>query len=470
MKSKLEGFSARRLLSEDGARALLAEMEADAYAAIDTDALTDELHAATVKHVGERLADFMTRREILQNPGDIIKITKLRGRTTVDFATHIEIEAEVEEEWERDFAEELGDIGWDSVAPIAGTFGLITVEVEAGMDVKAPVIASVEGAVVAAVDLKVSGMTHDQDFFDDSDVKITSGSTEGSEVYIQGSAAVSAAVQAEIKGHASFKICFAGVCAGVAVETMIDSAAGADATATTTGGGTNGCLEWTMDTKHTIYAKYTDALKKQYDDAVAAAEGGVVVGGGAWLYVSMPYMKIYPVIGADSDAVCSLAVQNIFEFKPATSLRDDLLSAQKYEHPFGKYLIRTAMAQFTPVGPEANGEGKFPVSIPAYTSPASWDGTLEDVAASGRRRALLAAPVAAGGVACTDFNGGNATHFKGTVPASRATCRDSDNGERLVVDGAARKLCWSRDCCHGHAVEMSWARVVCVPGDVAKTI
>ena len=149
------------------------------------------------------------------------------------------------------------------------------------------------------------------------------------------------------------------------------------------------------------------------------------------------------------------------------------MSSQKYEHPYGVYLVRTAVGFGVPLGvaaltPDTPG-GTFPIGIPTFTSPAGWDGSLPDIAATNRRRKLLAAPAsAATGVTCTQFNGGNATHFKGTVPAARASCFGDDR--RLHVDGNPKQLCWSRDCCHGHAVKMAWGRVVCVPGEVARGI
>jgi hypothetical protein len=360
--------------------------------------------------------------------------------------------------------------------PIPGTLGLVTVEVEAKMEVSAPIVVSVAGTVKAAVDLKVSGLILDQDFFDASTTKLSSGSTEGSKVYIAGTVAVNAALQVDITSHASFKICFAGVCAGVAAEAMIDAAVGADAALTSTHNDANACDEWTMDTEHTKFAKYTAANKQPYEDAKVAAAGGLVVAGGAWLYVTFPYMKVYPVIGADvGEGTCSLAAANLFEFKPASSLKDDLLSSQKYEHPYGNYMVRTAVGFGVPfvvaaLTPDTPG-GTFPISIGAFTSPAGWDGVLPDIGATNRRRRLFAAPTgAATGVACTQFNGGNATHFRGSVPVARASCFDDDR-RAIRVDGAGPKqLCWSRDCCHGHAVKMSWGRVVCVPGDVAKDI
>jgi hypothetical protein len=70
LKNKLSGWSGKRkLLSDDHARALLAEVTAEAYAAVDTGALADKLHAATAKDVGERLAAFMKRRKVLENRG-----------------------------------------------------------------------------------------------------------------------------------------------------------------------------------------------------------------------------------------------------------------------------------------------------------------------------------------------------------------------------------------------------------------
>ena len=268
----------------------------------------------------------MKRRKVLENPGELIKIKSLRARTTVDVATHVELEAEVESSYDRDFAEELGEIGFDRVVPIPGTLGLVTVEVEAKMDVSAPIVVSVAGTVKSTVDLKVAGITLDQDFYDASSTKVTSGSTEGSKVYIAGSVAVNAAFQADITTHASFKICFAGVCAGVAAEAMIDAAVGADAALTTSNNDANACDEWTMDTEHTKFAKYTDANKQPYEDAKTAAAGGLVIAGGAWLYVTMPYMKVYPVIGADvGEDSCSLAAANLFEFKPTASLKVGLV-------------------------------------------------------------------------------------------------------------------------------------------------
>ena len=473
IRNQLSRWSGRRLVSEDHrVRSLLAEMEESAYAALDEDALVDELHEATKKHVGERLTEFMKRRKVLENPGEIIKIKSLRARTTVNMATHIVAEAAAEASYDRDFAEELGDLGFSRVQAIPGTLGLVTTEVEASMEVRAPIVISVSGSSTATVDLKVNGVTIDQDFYDASTTKTSTGSTDGSQVYIAGTAEVNAALQAEIKSHASFKICFAGACAGLGLDAMIDAATGADSALTTTH--TDGSA-WSMNTKHTKYAKYTDVQKKPYEDAKVAAAGGLAVAGGAWMYMTMPYLRIFPILGMDDTPLgsCKVHMDNLFEFKPAASLKDDLAASEVYEHPYGKYIIRTAVGFGSSLGlgaltPSTPG-GTFPINIPTFTSPASWDGVLDDVAASGRRRALLAAPVGAStGVSCTEFNGGNATHFKGTVPVARATCFDD---RALHVDGEnPKQLCWSRDCCHGHAVKMAFGRVVCVPGDVAKGI
>ena len=476
IKSTLDSFSVgRRLLSlsEEGeGRSLLESLHEEAYAGIDADDLAEEIHQATKKDVGDRLAAFMRRRRLAEKPGEIIKIKKLRGRTTVDIATHVEITAAASEEWSRDFAEELGNLGIDDVRPIPGTLGLVTVETEALMEVKAPVVVSIGGEATATADLQVMGMTIDQDFYEPaSDALVTSGDSSGSKVSVQGHVAVSAAIQAEIKTHASFKICFAGVCAGLAADAMIDTATGADSAITTTVGGVG---SWNLDSYHTKYAKYTDEHKKKYNDAVATSGGGVVAGGGAWLYVTMPYMKLYPQIGADvGDATCALEIDNLFEFKPTTSLKDDLKSSQKYDHPYGEYLIRTAIVEFKVLTTSTNG-GEIPVSIPSFKSPATWNGVLPDISTTGRRhRHLLAIASSsvtkgASGVQCTEYNGGHPTEFIGSIPSARVSCGD---GVLHGADGVSLgPLCWSADCCHGHAVRTSWSRVQCVPGNLAKTI
>ena len=462
VKAKLSSFSGRKLMSEDSMRALLSEVEDTAFGAIDADAFADEVHAATTKQVGEQLAEFMRRRKVLENPSEIINIKRLHGRTTINVGTHIELDAEAKNEYERDLAAELGAIGIEKVVPIPFTLGLVTVEVEAKMEVRAPVTVSVAGTVKSVVDLKLNDMVMDLNFFDTSSdsVKIHSGDTDGSKVYIAGSVAVSAAIQTEIKTLAEFKICFAGVCAGIGAEAMIDAAAGADAAITSTHADTNACLEWTMDTAHTKYAKYTDANKQPYEDSKAVAQGGLVVAGGAWTYITHPYMKVYPVLGM-AMGMCSLSLANIFEYKPKTSLKDDLLSAQKYEHPFGKYLVRTAVG-FGVALNTADSDGTFPISIPPIAKPSGWNRAK----ASGRH--LLAMPMGATALLCTEYNGGSASAFKGSVPASRVSCGGDDR--YLDVDGDDKPLCWSRDCCNGHVVQMSWARFVCVPANVAREI
>ena len=119
----------RELKSDGHMRALLAE----AFSGIDGDAFASEVETETTRLVGEQLAIFMRDRKKLENPGELIKIITLRGRTTVSAATHIELEAKIE--YERDFANELGERGFASVIPIPTTFGLIRVEVEAKMEV-----------------------------------------------------------------------------------------------------------------------------------------------------------------------------------------------------------------------------------------------------------------------------------------------------------------------------------------------
>lgn len=347
------------------------------------------------------------------------------------------------------------------------------------MKVRTPVTVSSIGGTTgkAIIDLKMNGMVYDQDFFDKTGTnrKVHSGSTEGSKVYIPGTYGVNAAVRVDIKSKASFKICFAwGMCTGIAAEAMIDAAAGANAAITSAYADSKlRCNKWTMDTAHTKYCKYTAKHKQSYEDAKVAAGGGLIVAGGAWSYVTHPYFRVYPVglIGSSKKS-CLSDVSNIFEYKPVRSLRDDLSSSQTYEHPYGKYLLRTA-AVFTKTLSvtkllDGVSGGTIPISIKPYTYPRGWNGILPDIAASYGRRNLLAAPVGATGVGCTEFNGGSASRFKGSVPAARVSC-GGDN-RRLDVDGDAKPLCWSRSCCNGYAVQLSWARFVCVPTDVVKDI
>jgi len=94
---------------------------------------------------------------------------------------------------------------------------------------------------------------------------------------------VSAALQMEIKSQASIKISFVGLCAGVAAEAINDRRRrGADVALTSTHDDQHFCDEWTMDTEHPKYCKYTDDNKKPCEDAkVLAAAGGLVIAGGA---------------------------------------------------------------------------------------------------------------------------------------------------------------------------------------------
>lgn len=465
----------RRLLSEADIEEMRAAAAEEATQGLDIDAVVDAVHKDTVAEVGKRLAAFMKRRNLAANADEILKVKALRGRTTVDIASELYVDFEGDYEWEKDLMEDVELSAFEQVIAIPGTMGLVTAEVEAELDLNVPIKVGLEADATADVYLKLNKMTVDNNFLDKNDMKVKTGNTDGSNIQLKGGVTAHGAVHVHAHNTVQAKICFAGVCAGIAMESYFDAGAGFDGALTTTTGDTfDGCKEWTMDAKYSKYAKYTEDNKKLYNDAIANANGGLVLGGGAWLYATYPYFKIYPVFEAAVAGDCALAADNIYEFKPDQSLRDDTASAERYPHPYGKYLIRTAIGFGKNLGPQQEVVGVQPIVLPEFNLPASWDGVLPPLnpGASGRRlltdiqSSSSSGEVAAPALQCTDYNGGHPTELRGSVPSRKARC----GGRMVDIEGAAKELCYHADCCHGHAVKMSWARVVCVPGELARTI
>ena len=110
---------------------------------------------------------------------------------------------------------------------------------------------------------------------------------------------VHAALGLNVKAHMTPQLCVTVICGGIRAELKHESRAGFDLGLSTKAGqldecGPLGCNEWVFQSEHTRYAEYTKAQVDLYNNVRnSASTGSLVLGGGAWLYVTQPYFRLY---------------------------------------------------------------------------------------------------------------------------------------------------------------------------------
>ena len=138
-----------------------------------------------------------------------------------------------------------------------------------------------------------------------------SGNTEGSYLELEGSVGVSAAIGFSIKSTVELSFCIVQDCFGLGVKGFFDTKAGMDIGLTTTEvreevGGAAGCDENSDDIKEfalmsrwTRFAEYTSKNLQTVEDGRVAANGGLLFAGGAWLYATTPFVKLYGIYDSE---------------------------------------------------------------------------------------------------------------------------------------------------------------------------
>lgn len=138
---------------------------------------------------------------------------------------------------------------------------------------------STESATEATVTLRLKGVALDTAVVHDGtsaggasftaaapafDEYAKTGTTDGSSVNLKGvGSAVAAGVGVKMRALVTPSLCFSGVCAAVAIESRMDSKLGADATLSNAKAAED-TLKWTMGSKHTAHAEYTQGHVKAY--------------------------------------------------------------------------------------------------------------------------------------------------------------------------------------------------------------
>jgi hypothetical protein len=133
-------------------------------------------------------------------------------------------------------------------------------------------------------------------------------------------------------------LCFFGIlCIGIAGEAWVEAAAGTDFAVVSTAA--DGCTPYALNTRMTSYAEYTSTQVAKYTNA--ASGNAFVLAGGAWMYATFPYVKVYPQLTSQGGMICSTNFPPLFEFK--ASLGDGPSATNNLdgpEHLYGGYLVR----------------------------------------------------------------------------------------------------------------------------------
>mmetsp|Transcript_1587 Transcript_1587/g.5458 ORF Transcript_1587/g.5458 Transcript_1587/m.5458 type:complete len:1019 (-) Transcript_1587:29-3085(-) len=450
IKQKTQSISGRRLLEEEQVFAKVDAMHAHA-------------HERTVAHISERLREFATRRGLAES--NSLMPEALRAKATLGLSSLWTVVSEAEYVWTDDIADifDAGELAYTQTYAVPATFGLVTVGVEAEMQISLPVDLSMSGKVQADIKFALSNMELDMNLYQPDDLAVSTGDWDGSNVKLVGTASVS--TLAGVKVHMTVKVslCLSSVCTGLVGEAKWEAMAGSDVALSFVTGGQNG---WNMNSKWTRYAEYSDADLAVYSNALASANTGFVLGGGAWTYVTFPHVKLYPMIAAGA---CEATGNDLFKFSSTNSLHDTLEREGEQAHPLGKYMLRTSIAfgeSLQVSDTDTNADGSFPLAFPKYTS------------SSGRRHLLAGFETQTdevSEVACHTSTGADAEgewEKMSAVPATSVTCA-AEEGVRTWISpntGVVHELCHSRACCHSHAIRINWSRFACLPEVYASAL
>ena len=318
--------------------------------------------------VAGRLERWARERRLNEDPNNaLIQLSGLHARVTLNFDTLITAEAQQRFRNNKDLLEGTGadEVRFDFSLAVPGTLGLISFNVEAGVELRMPLDVEVTGALEGSMDLRMHEMYFEVNLVD-GEFTYSTGDYSGSEMRLSGVAGMNIGVMLTGKVFAAVKACLIGMCAGVGVEAKMQAGAGADMAITTTTG--NFADEFRFETAKTDFAEYTVAQVAAYDDAYAQARGGLLWAGGVWAYVTAPTVKVFPILEGGM-LFCDAVLDPWFEFVAEENMNDSLDENSPSVHKsFGAFLARTAFSWASPFPGKAGDEMVAPINIPTITN------------------------------------------------------------------------------------------------------
>uniref|UniRef100_A0A7S0F1E8 Uncharacterized protein n=1 Tax=Phaeocystis antarctica TaxID=33657 RepID=A0A7S0F1E8_9EUKA len=285
----------------------------------DNDDARDSTKERLLLDVHRRLEAHLAERKLAarQLGSELVSISSLKASITLEINSRMRIEGQKDDNLLIPFVS--ADKAIEKLIPLPPTPFAVKLSAAFSADIHLEV--QVEGDFKALVRLVSSGMgvTFDLSTGADNPAVFSDGDWTNSEFKLIGQASLSAQFQVKLKVSMSFSICLGPVCGGVQAKGFWDMAVGVDLALTTTTAGSNGldgldklgCREWAFQSKLTNYAEYPQSDLDHINSIRTAANGGLALLGGWYVYVTLPYLYVRPIIELGE---CTVAFAPILSF------------------------------------------------------------------------------------------------------------------------------------------------------------